>query len=208
MLVIALPDGRLRLAYSSRTGYWRREALIEQGSYPPILHHPRPLGHWCPLTSGKWELGEHGYHGISHSGWQVGDIGIGAANIEIEAIFTLNEGVAGGLVIRPESTPDHCQGDIVVGLDAAEQIAFVASLPGFTEMFRRKFPVEVGQTYHLRVSLRMPRLELYVDDILAVQCAVAPRDFPNPSIGFFVDRGDVVVSNLILWTLGMAQKGI
>ena len=116
--------------------------------------------------------------------------------------LTLQSGVAAGLVYRPLGIPDHNVHDVVIGLDAAEQTAFAATLPYFMEHHRRRFPVEVGRPYHLRICLRYPRLELYVDDLLALQCALGPRDFATPSLGLFVDRGEVVVSGLTAYRLG------
>jgi len=202
MLARALPDGRLRLAYSPRTAAMRQQTLIQPGGCPPIVHMPLPLGHWCPLLSGEWALDGEGYHGVSRTGWQTADLGIGVRDMEVEARLTLHSGVACGLILRPQSNAGHNVGDIVVGLDAAEQTAFVGALPSFFECHRRRLPVQCERTYHLRVSLRPPRLELYVDDLLAVQCAVAPREFAAPSLGLFVDRGQVTIRDVAAYALG------
>ena len=201
MIARSLSDGRLRLAYSPRTAAWRGETLIAAGEYPPLSPLLPPLGHWSPLMSGAWELGDGGYTGSSRTGWQTVDLGIGSARVELEARLTLHSGVAAGLVFRPLSIPEHCVSDLVIGLDAAEQTAFAATLPSFMECHRRRFPVECGRTYHLRACIRPPRLELYVDDLLALQCAFAPRDMPDPALGLFVDRGVCTVADLAAYQI-------
>ena len=103
---------------------------------------------------------------------------------------------------RPWAHLKHNGGDVVIGLDAGEQTAFVATLPSFAEAYRRRVPVEAGREYHLRACIRPPRVELYVDDLLAVQCAFAPREFRTPSIGVFVDRGEVLLRDLAAYRLG------
>jgi hypothetical protein len=202
MVARALPDGRLRLAYSPRTAVWRRAKLLAPPAPPPVGEVIPPLGHWCPLLSGAWQLTDDGYVGQSRTGWQVADLGVGARDVELTATLALHSGVAAGLVFRPLGIPDHNVHDVVIGLDAAAQTAFAATLPYFMEHHQRRFPVQTGQAYRLRVSLRFPRLELYVDDLLALQCALAPRDFATPSLGLFVDRGVATVSELTAYALG------
>lgn len=202
MVARALPDGRLRLAYSPRTEAWRQEALLGAGKTAPSLDLIPPLGHWCPLLSGTWEAGDGGYRGASVSGWQTADLGVGGECVEVAARVTLHRGVAAGVVLRPHGTLEHNVGDVVAGLDAAEQVAFVATLPAFMECHRRRLAVEHGRQYHLRAVLRPPRLELYVDDLLAVQCALAGRDWSAGSLGLFIDRGEATVRDLQAWRLG------
>jgi hypothetical protein len=201
MTARSLPDGRLRLAYSPRTQVWRAGAILEATAPPPVGDLIPPLGHWSPLLSGAWRRGDAGYTGESRTGWQVADLGVGAENVEIEATVTLESGVAAGIVLRPLGTPDHHAGDLVVGLDAAEQTAFAATLPSFTENHKRRFPVRVGQAYRLRICVRFPRVEMYVDDLLALQAAVGAREFTKPTLGLFVDRGVASVGNLTAYQL-------
>ena len=175
-----------RLAYSPLTAVLRREVLI-------ALHEPPP----SPIPSHLWGTGalDVGDLGVGMVATSAGpcpvgrvDLGVGSERIEIEAEVTLHEGVAAGIVYRPLGAPEHNLGDVIIGLDAAEQTAFAATLPAFIEIHRRRHAVEHGRTYHLRSSIRPPRLELYVDDLLTVQCALAPRDMGTPSIGLFVQR--------------------
>ena len=74
MVAVALPDGRLRLAYSPRTQVWRRQSLASADRQQPIGFLIPPLGHWCPLLSGEWEETPEGYAGRSESGWQCAGI--------------------------------------------------------------------------------------------------------------------------------------
>jgi hypothetical protein len=201
MTARALPDGRLRLAYSPRTQAWRAGTIVEATEPPEVGDLIPPLGHWSPLLSGAWRRGDAGYVGESRTGWQVADLGVGAESIEIEATVTLASGVAAGVVLRPLGTPEHDAGDLVLGIDAAEQTVFAATLPQFIENHKRRYPVRVGQAYRLRICVRFPRVEVYVDDLLALQGAVGPREFAKPTVGLFVDRGVAKVSDLTAYSL-------
>jgi hypothetical protein len=201
MLARALPGGALRLAYSPRTQSLRRRSLTGE-ELPRIRSHVLPLGHWCPLLSGAWETHEDGYRGASATGWQTCDLGVGAREVEIEATVRLHAGRGAGLVYRPDGGSRHPNGDIVAGVDAAEGTAFIGSLPSLFERQRRVADVGVDRAHHLRLSVRLPRLELYVDDLLAVQCAVGGRETPSASVGLYVDRGEVTVTDLAAWELG------
>jgi hypothetical protein len=77
-----------------------------------------------------------------------------------------------------------------------------ARLPAFIQAHVREFPLQIGQTYHMRLCIRQPRFEVYVDDILVLQGALQAQPMPAPSVGLFVDRGTVQVSDLALYELG------
>ena len=201
MLVRSLPDGRLRLAYSPRTKAWRRESIIAPGDQPPVAHLPFSTRIW-PLHAGRWVLEGGVYQGESRTGWQVADLGVGAANVEMEARLTLKQGIAAGLVLRSD-TSMHWPGgkDIVFALDAEQGIVLAATLSTFDELGRRRHPIRPGQTYHMRVCIRPPRFEVYVDDILVLDGAAEFPQMPRPSVGLFVDRGQVEMAELEAYSL-------
>lgn len=201
MLVGTTSNGRLRLRYSPRTEVWRSHTLLSLGDLPAITHLPYSQGVW-PLLAGRWELSGRAYHGESRTGWQIADLGIGAENCEIEARVTLHDGVAVGVVFRPNTSMQWPDGDVVFALDVEEQCVFVARVPDFGDQRRWRYPVRHGQTYHLRVCLRWPRVEVFLDDELVLQCAMSPADWPAPSVGLFVDRGHARVDDLAVYALG------
>ena len=87
-------------------------------------------------------------------------------------------------------------------LDAQEQTVIVARLPRFEEAHRRRWTVQHGRTYHLRVVFRLPRIEVYVDDLLALQCAIWPANPTAPSVGVMVDRATAQVCRVTTYALG------
>ena len=201
MRIVALPDARLRLAYSDRTAVWREKTLIEPRSPLPIARLPMPGGLCVALLSGRWSLIDGEYRGESRSGWQAADLGVGARNVEIEAVINLHEGVAGGLVYHPNSSSVSSDGDIAVVLDAEEQSVSVVQLLDFSACHKRHFLVERDTDYHIRVCVHYPRFEVYINDIAAATGAVKPGDTVKPSVGFIVDRGKVTVRDVAVYEL-------
>lgn len=198
MLVRTLPGGRLRLGWNDRLSLWRKRTLTD--GLPPAIRR-LPCTHFSGgIPAGRWRLDETGvYTGESRTGWQVADLGIGAPNVEVEALFTLESGIAGGLVFRPNSAQEHSAGDVAAALDRKDGCAFIAALPHFLTQYgqgRRAFAVQQGQTHHLRLCVRQPRYELFIDDILVALASVPSRALSAPSIGLWVDRGCVRISNL------------
>lgn len=201
MRVHTTDDGRLRLAYSPRTRVWRNETLVEPPSYAPIAGLPYTQRIW-PLVAGRWQLTDSVYQGESRTGWQVADLGIGAVNVEVEAHLTLHSGVAAGIVYRTDKTVQWPTGDFAFILDAQEQSVSAAHLPNFNRQHRRCFPVQHGQTYHVRVIVRPPRCEVFVDDVLVLQAALELPETLAPGIGLFVDRGLAEIRDLSIYSLG------
>jgi hypothetical protein len=205
MALRALPDGRLRLAFSERAKGWRKRALIAPRLPPAIVRLPYTQFYWS-MTAGTWALENGVYHGQAASGWQTADLGAGAENIELEAGITLRRGAAAGLIFRPDSTAEHSgddrSGDLVFYLDAQQQQAAAARLPAFDQQHVRTFPVETGKTYRFKLCIRQPRFEVYIDDILVLQSALDLPSIPHPGIGLFVDRAAVDIKDLTLYELG------
>lgn len=204
-LTRALPDGRLRLCYDPRTAALRTETLIAPGTTPPIKRLLFTQSYWNML-GGDWSLRDGKYLGDAETGWQAADFGVGAFNVEIEAKVVLHSGVAVGLIFRPDEALEYAGNDrdgaIAFFLDAEKQLLMSARIPLFDTDRMRSFPVEYGREYHLRVCIRPPRFEVYVDDILVLQSAVDWSNLKAPSVGLFVDRGSAVVYDFAAYKLG------
>lgn len=200
MRLTTLPGQRLRLAYSDRTAAWREATLLGPDDNLPS---PRQLfTHFVwSLYAGQWRIADREYHGESRTGWQSADLGVGAANVEVELTLTVDEGSAAGIVYRPNSEQDWATGDVAFFLDADEQSVVAAQLSEFDQQQRRCLPVARGQAYHVRVSIRPPRFEVFVDDILVLQGARELPELSAPSIGLFVDRGAATVRDLRIFKL-------
>jgi hypothetical protein len=205
MALRTISGGRLRLGFSEHAKGWRKRTLIAPGGLPEITRLPFTQFYWA-LNAGTWRLEEGVYHGEALAGWQTADLGLGAENFEFSASVSLSQGAAVGFVFRPDTYRDHSgqdhQGDFVFFLDGSEQRAVAARLPAFDQQHVRAFPLEYGRSYHLRLCIRRPRFELFVDDILVLQGALNWQPAPAPSVGLFVDRGTAEVSGLALYELG------
>lgn len=196
----AMPDGRLRACYSDRTQGWRKKALIEAGSLPEISIQPYPHAAWA-LRAGNWEIRNGAYYGESRTGWQIADIIDAELNIEMEATIRLEEGAACGLAYRLNKSYDFTGPAMVFGIDAIEQTVFAANLTDFTFNGKRSFPVETGRDYHIRLCIRRPRIEIYIDDVLILQTAAVFADASASALGLFIDRGSAVIKNVRAFSL-------
>jgi hypothetical protein len=184
--------------WNARQNAWRGQSLLPAKLPPPVdlLTH-----HTGGVTAGKWELAAGGsYRGRSRTGWQVADLGFGAADMEVEATVTLESGIAAGLVLRANRSAPAPKGDFVFALDAKDGCVFGASLVMFSPMGRRQFKVERNRAYHLRLCARGDRYQLYVDDELILHGGF-PREFvrTQPGFGLFVDRGETVIEKLAVY---------
>jgi hypothetical protein len=65
----------------------------------------------------------------------------------------------------------------------------------FEPMAARSFPVEEGRAYDLRCILIDDILELYIDDVLLLQCGL-PTTNGLSHIGFVADRGGLTATNI------------
>ncbi len=200
-----ISGGCLRLAFSERAKGLRKKTLISPGDRTEIVKLPYNMSHWA-LHGGSWSLLENVYHGEAETGWQTADLGIGAENVEFSADISLTRGSAVGFVFRPDSTVDHSgsdhKGDFIFYLDADRQWIVSARLPAFDQQNVREFPFENGRTYRMRLCIRQPRFEIYVDDILVLQGALHWVPALSPSVGLFIDRGSAEVRGLELYELG------
>ena len=201
MRLVSLPDGRLRAYRSPRTEAWRQRTIIAPGEAPAIAKLPFQMAHW-ELPAGRWRQDGAAYHGESRTGWCVADLGVGAADMEVEARVALKSGVAAGLVYRPDGDLSYPGGDVVFAVDAAEKCALSARTPVFNDMHKRVFPVERGREYHLRVCIRRPRFELFIDDELVLQFALPVDSPPHPTLALFVDRGEATITDIAAYELG------
>jgi beta-fructofuranosidase len=195
----ATAGGQLRLAYSSRMQAWRGRRLLAVGEVTPIAGMPAEPN-WSQPT-GRWQVDGRAYRGECRTGWQEADLGVGAANVEIEARISVQDSFAAGLVWRPDSTAAHYWGDLAILLEPGTGTVRAARLPVFGDPYIRRCPLEAGQTYHMRVCLRDQRCEVFVNDFLYLQFAVARPSSARPSIGCLVDRGRAVVEDLAIYEL-------
>jgi len=194
MAVVTTPEGYLRLAYSPYTSICRRSKLVVPEHCPAIQSLPFPSAPW-PVLSGSWNLSDNTYTGASRTGWQICDLGVGSKDLEIAADIQLNA-VAGGLVYRTQDGREF-----VFMLDSKLKNVAATMAPGFPEMHSRSWPINPNSKHRLRIIKRDSRFEVYVDDMLALGFFEGISD-SHATIGLFVDRGQVIISNLTAYRLG------
>jgi len=200
MRLRATTDGRLRLAYSPRVQGWRKGQLLSPDSPLSIASHPVNHPQWSG-KNGRWMLDGKIYLGMSHSNYQIADLGIGAENMEIEATVKLLDGTGAGLVLRHGAEPHWVLHDFVFALDAGEQRVYAARAQEFEEVYARAFLVERGRAYHIRICARGPRVEFFIDDDLYIQFTMRKPYPVKRTIGLFVDHGRAEISKLSAWEL-------
>ncbi len=190
-----ISGGRLRLKYSDKNQAWYQGPPLVKNDAPAI--HSLPATHSSGgLSCGRWRLNEGIYRGEARSGWQLAYLGIGSRNMEINATITLHSGVAAGLAVTANGERLHAENDEVFALDAAEQCALASSLPGFQPMAKRNVTIGYGVPYRMRVVIRRPRCEVYLDDILTLTVPVESATQTAPSVALFIDRGSVEIKDL------------
>ncbi len=200
MKVTTVDGGKLRLAYDPAVQGWRCGDLISKDKPRSISGLPCNHGQWN-VTSGSWDLKNGRYIGKSSSSYQVASPGAGASSVEIEAKIAIDEGSAGGLVLRADHKSGQVSRDLAVILDADEGCIIVARLPEFDECYRRQFDVKRGHAYQLRICQRRQRMEVFVDDILMMQLLLKEVERPDPGLGIVVDRARVSIESLSAWKL-------
>lgn len=201
MRVITTDEGHLRLAWSPRTSAYRQKELISLGEAPLIVSLPSGRNNWEQPT-GRWRIEGNRYIGESRTGWQVADLGLGSADVEVEARITLHDAAAAGLVWRTDaSKPFSSESDMVFLLEGRDQCLRAAHLNLFEDSTVRCWPLEMGRPYHLRVCIRRPWIEIYVGDLLVLQCSTEMAEPRRPSVGLFVDRGRAELTDIAVYAL-------
>ncbi len=195
--------GHLRLAYSPRTAGWRKATLIRRDAALPT---PRivPSHYRWTMPAGTWRIEGRSYLGEAENGFQLADIGVKSLCAEIEATVRIERGAAAGFAWG--AAPGGRSRDLVFMLDAEAGCVRASRRPWFNDPWARQFPVERGRAYHVRISARPPRFDIFVDDVLVLQFAV-PAPPPEPveaSVCLFVDRGAARISDLAVYRLGSA----
>jgi beta-fructofuranosidase len=199
-LVKSVDGGKLRTYYSNRTQVWRKKQLIGENDSYQIMLQPYCHPAWA-LRAGNWQVKDGVYTGESKTGYQTADICDASYNMEMEANFTIHSGAGAGFIIRQDKSQDFVWNAMAFYLDAECNSVLTANLLDFTPTCRRKFNIATGREYHIRVCVRNPRIEIFIDDELVLQTAANFPEMQKPSLGLLVDRGNVSVKNIKAYEL-------
>jgi hypothetical protein len=195
--VVAQPDGGLRLRHNRKFELLRDAQLI---AAPRLELTPVANSPYWPNQSGAWSAVDGGADGTAEHGWQTVGVGAAGADGEVVADFTAeNDGLV-GFVLYPQEAPADAYGGFFCGIDRRAGTCEAGEIPDFTMLHRRTWPVG-GRTVSLRLVLRHPRFELFVDDELVLQFAHPLALSERSSLGLLVENGSVSVRNLSAWSL-------
>lgn len=102
------------------------------------------------------------------------------------------DAVAGGIYLGGENA-------FVLCLEPEKSRMVLYTLYDFAFVCQRKFDFERGRRYGLRIFYRHGVLEVFVDDVLILQCGL---DWKGPkALGILCDRGTVNAQHGALWSL-------
>lgn len=205
LLLRATPEGALRLHWTALTEKLRSRRLPVAGE----LRQLGPTPHW-PQHNGLWEAAGPGValRGSADGGWHVAAdetaLRGGARDadaFEIVASFTADGEPAFGFAVGP-SGDISASGSLVVGIDVRRGVAIGATLPDFVDAIERPLPGALGPSTALRLVVRGERIQLYIDDILWLQFSRPWTVGGRAGLGWFVENGSVVASDIDAWVLG------
>jgi hypothetical protein len=151
--------------------------------------------------AGRWQLENGVYHGESRTGWQVAQFSIGTKDMEINAKITLESGIGAGIVFSADYTKSYAVEDVAAIFDAKEQCLIIGSLD-FTSVERFEFPVEYNKEYNVKILIRQPRYEVFVDNILVGNTSCHSDNIANPGFGLYVEKGKTRIHDLCIFCLG------
>jgi hypothetical protein len=98
------------------------------------------------------------------------------------------DGEGGGLFLRTANCP------YLVLLEPGPGRIALWKLYSFESVAARSYPVQAGKAYHLRCILIDGVIELYVDDVLVLQCGLPTQ--PLTHLGFAADRGTLTATQI------------
>lgn len=193
--------GNLRLAYSDFNKIYRRDTIYNSRE---MMLHPNLVNCRAERAemSGTWSIQGDKYIGVSETGWQICKLHEIKKDVEIEAQVLLRSGVAGGIVYGSllSKKPD----EMVFMLDVNDQIVHATKAPAFNNQFKKQFDIRHNIPYSMRILIRHPWVEIYINNILTLQFSYSMNEIlgdSSPYLGLFVDRGLVEVSKICVHEL-------
>ncbi|MGI6689569.1 MAG: hypothetical protein ACOX63_01760 [Christensenellales bacterium] len=188
MIVYVNDKGNLRLKFDPLTEGYRTATLADPNN--PLSVVKFSLSPHFELPSGDIQQNGNVYTATAVQGWHASWLNALSEDIEMSCELDI-DGVAAGL----------CFGDSAFLLDTLRNEVVSGQMDAFDEATIREWPLAANKNYHLRVRIRHPRLEIYVNDELVIQSIVhSNRGAYNP--GIIVDRAKAIVKQLYIYRLG------
>jgi beta-fructofuranosidase len=99
-------------------------------------------------------------------------------------------GEGGGLFLRTANCP------YLLLLESALERVALWRLYSFENVATRRYPLCESGTYEIRCILIDGVIEVYIDDVLVLQCGLPTQ--PLTHIGFAADRGSLIADNIVI----------
>ncbi len=183
-----LINGKLRATYANLLN----EKLGCNRVNETVLQNPTDDYRLIYDTPGKWEVVGDTVVGRTATCWSRYQLPLKERTFSFSATIKMEEGAAAGLMI--------CQKDGYSGygviLDYKWQRLIFCSMPRIEIIDCRQVHLEPGREYHLRVMSYGIHYEVYLDDVLMIQCVSYLSQ--QGVVGLFVDRGCATFNKIAL----------
>ena len=186
---LRLVDDRLRLCFADLVLDKVHATLIALGTKPPVAEL-----HGTHETRGNWTETGDGWTGAVGTAWARRSFEPEADDFIATVQVCLDDGVAAGLLVRQVGS-----NGVVALLDVDRQEVALFTVPRFQVVDARRWALERGRVYSLRVVGNGEFLEVFLDSVLVLQCVwYGDR---SGRVGILVDRGTASFANLELLAL-------
>lgn len=187
--------GKLRAVYTDLL----EEKLGPEQVTPGLLARRQDGFRVLYETPGRWAVADGVVTGQVRTCWSRYQLPLQAATFSFQARIRLSWGAAAGLVF--------CQQDGYSGygaiLDFKWQKLLFCTMPRMETVDCRAVPLALGQTYHLRVMCYGIHYEVYLDDVLLIQCISYP--FQGGHAGLLTDRASAAFEDISFRSLEVEE---
>lgn len=191
-------DGKLRAVYADLLEKKCSENLLTEELRTQPLTGCRVLYE----TIAQWEVLGEKITGQIRTCWNRYQFDIRAETFVYSARICVEEGAAAGVVFKQS---DGYSGYGVL-LDYKWQKLIFCRMPGIGIIDCRKCRLEYGRSYHLRVVCLGKHYEVYLDDVLYIQCV--SYLFQNGIMGLFLDRAKAEFSDIAIQFLDTKNTSV
>lgn len=186
-------EGYLRAVYSPLIERSAREQMLS--GIPTALGDQRRQ-----FGLGQWDVAPDRIVGACRSGWSTATTQECGRSFIYTGSVTMRSGRAGGLLFH---APDPSAGYAVL-LDYEQQLLILTRLREFDVLQARSVSLAYGQRYEVRVVVKGEFYELYLDDVLLINCV--RYALPDGHFGLVVEKGEAVFTHLSARALDVGGK--
>ena len=187
-VLVTTADGYLRAKYSPIPASHLGERLREDAFSIATESS-------CRIGGGQWEAIASAVTGACRTGWSVVLGAIKHQDFVLSLNVTLREGRSAGVVLHAAETPDAYA--VLLDIDAQELV--LTRIHQLDKLQARRVGLKADQPYSLRVVVKWPFYEIYLDDLLLINCV--RYEWPSGRFGLIVEEGIAAFDSLEIWDL-------